>query len=235
MEALNALLAGFGVALDPMNLLWGFVGCMLGTAVGVLPGVGPAVTIALLLPLTQARADRRADHVRRHLLRRDVRRLDDDDPAQHAGRIGVDRRPRSRATDGEDGPRRPGARDGGDRLVRRRHDRDDPRRRCSRRRWSRSGSISARRTISADGVRLHDGGRGARHVHRARAHQPVPRPVPRPDRHRQPDRPGPLRVRRAGAARRRRRRRRRGRALRGRRDALCRGLPEPRRRRLSRR
>ena len=52
MEALNALVAGFAVALQPMNLLWGFVGVTLGTFVGVLPGVGPALTVAMLLPLT---------------------------------------------------------------------------------------------------------------------------------------------------------------------------------------
>jgi len=52
MEALSALLTGFGVALKPINLLWGFVGVTLGTFVGVLPGVGPALTVAMLLPLT---------------------------------------------------------------------------------------------------------------------------------------------------------------------------------------
>ena len=52
MEALNALIAGFGVALKPMNLMWGFIGVTLGTFVGVLPGVGPALTVAMLLPLT---------------------------------------------------------------------------------------------------------------------------------------------------------------------------------------
>src|SRR3990170_433145 len=52
MEALNALLAGFGVALQPMNLMWGFIGVTLGTFVGVLPGVGPALTVAMLMPLT---------------------------------------------------------------------------------------------------------------------------------------------------------------------------------------
>jgi putative tricarboxylic transport membrane protein len=51
-ETLNALLAGFGVALAPINLMWGFIGVTLGTAVGVLPGVGPALTVAMLLPLT---------------------------------------------------------------------------------------------------------------------------------------------------------------------------------------
>ncbi|HSE01435.1 MAG TPA: tripartite tricarboxylate transporter permease [Burkholderiales bacterium] len=52
METLNALAAGFGVALQPINLLWGFIGVTLGTFVGVLPGVGPALTVAMLLPLT---------------------------------------------------------------------------------------------------------------------------------------------------------------------------------------
>ncbi len=52
MDAFPALIAGFGVALQPANLLWGFVGVTLGTLVGVLPGVGPALTVAMLLPLT---------------------------------------------------------------------------------------------------------------------------------------------------------------------------------------
>ena len=52
MDAFSALIAGFGVALQPVNLLWGFVGVTLGTLVGVLPGVGPALTVAMLLPLT---------------------------------------------------------------------------------------------------------------------------------------------------------------------------------------
>jgi putative tricarboxylic transport membrane protein len=51
-ETLSALVSGFGVALAPLNLLWGFVGVTLGTAVGVLPGVGPALTVAMLLPIT---------------------------------------------------------------------------------------------------------------------------------------------------------------------------------------
>ena len=51
-ETLTALMAGFGVALQPMNLLWGVVGVTLGTLIGVLPGVGPALTVAMLMPLT---------------------------------------------------------------------------------------------------------------------------------------------------------------------------------------
>src|SRR5512145_3521929 len=52
METLNALASGFGVALQPMNLMWGLIGVTCGTLVGVLPGVGPALTVAMLLPLT---------------------------------------------------------------------------------------------------------------------------------------------------------------------------------------
>jgi len=52
MDTFNALLSGFGVALQPMNLFWAFLGSVLGTAIGVLPGIGPALTLALLLPVT---------------------------------------------------------------------------------------------------------------------------------------------------------------------------------------
>jgi putative tricarboxylic transport membrane protein len=52
MEILSGLAHGFGVALEPANLLWCFVGVFLGTVVGVLPGLGPPATVAMLLPLT---------------------------------------------------------------------------------------------------------------------------------------------------------------------------------------
>ena len=52
MEILTGLLNGFAVALEPANLLWCFVGVLLGTVVGILPGLGPPATIAMLLPLT---------------------------------------------------------------------------------------------------------------------------------------------------------------------------------------
>ena len=52
MGALGDLARGFEVALTPENLLWAFVGVLLGTVVGVLPGIGPALTVALLLPVT---------------------------------------------------------------------------------------------------------------------------------------------------------------------------------------
>ncbi|MFO1085267.1 MAG: tripartite tricarboxylate transporter permease [Reyranellaceae bacterium] len=43
---------GFSVALLPQNLLYCFLGTLLGTVVGVLPGIGPLATIAMLLPAT---------------------------------------------------------------------------------------------------------------------------------------------------------------------------------------
>ena len=54
MDTVNNLLLGFSVSLQPMNLLYSFVGVLLGTVVGVLPGLGSAATIALLLPVTYA-------------------------------------------------------------------------------------------------------------------------------------------------------------------------------------
>jgi putative tricarboxylic transport membrane protein len=47
-----SLLTGFAVALSPWNLLYAFIGAVIGTAIGVLPGLGPPATIALLLPVT---------------------------------------------------------------------------------------------------------------------------------------------------------------------------------------
>jgi len=52
MDLWSQLLGGFATAATPVNLLWAFVGCALGTAIGVLPGLGPAVTVAMLLPIT---------------------------------------------------------------------------------------------------------------------------------------------------------------------------------------
>jgi putative tricarboxylic transport membrane protein len=54
MEIFSGLINGFSVALTPVNVLFAFLGAILGTAIGVLPGLGPAATIALLLPATYA-------------------------------------------------------------------------------------------------------------------------------------------------------------------------------------
>lgn len=52
MDFFNPVLNGFGVVLDPQNLLYCLMGVVIGMLIGVLPGLGPAATIAILLPLT---------------------------------------------------------------------------------------------------------------------------------------------------------------------------------------
>jgi putative tricarboxylic transport membrane protein len=52
MDILANLVTGFATALQPLNLLYCFLGVLLGTLVGVLPGLGPVATIAMLLPAT---------------------------------------------------------------------------------------------------------------------------------------------------------------------------------------
>ena len=52
MELFEHLSLGFGVAFTFQNLIYAFVGCLLGTLIGVLPGIGPLATIAMLLPVT---------------------------------------------------------------------------------------------------------------------------------------------------------------------------------------
>src|SRR4051794_13312547 len=52
MDIASGLLQGFALAIQPANLLWCFVGAVLGTVVGIMPGLGPPATIAMLLPLT---------------------------------------------------------------------------------------------------------------------------------------------------------------------------------------
>jgi putative tricarboxylic transport membrane protein len=50
--ALSDLWFGFGIALEPHNLMWCLLGVLVGNMVGVLPGMGPLATISILLPLT---------------------------------------------------------------------------------------------------------------------------------------------------------------------------------------
>ena len=52
MESLINLLQGFATALSAQNLIYCFMGVLLGTIVGVLPGLGGVTTMVLLLPLT---------------------------------------------------------------------------------------------------------------------------------------------------------------------------------------
>src|SRR6185312_8425084 len=51
-QSLSDLWFGFGVALEPHNLMWSFFGVLVGNLIGVLPGMGALSAIAMLLPLT---------------------------------------------------------------------------------------------------------------------------------------------------------------------------------------
>lgn len=51
MESLHLMINGFMGALTPINLLFCFIGSVLGTLVGVLPGIGPTAGIAILIPV----------------------------------------------------------------------------------------------------------------------------------------------------------------------------------------
>src|SRR5881275_860375 len=52
MNFVNPVIDGFGVVLQPANLLYCLIGVVIGMLIGVLPGLGPAATIAILLPIT---------------------------------------------------------------------------------------------------------------------------------------------------------------------------------------
>src|SRR5690625_1405386 len=52
MELFNNVIFGFGVALEPYNLMWSIFGVFVGNLIGVLPGLGVLASISILLPLT---------------------------------------------------------------------------------------------------------------------------------------------------------------------------------------
>ena len=52
MDFMGGFFYGLSVCLQPINLLYCFIGALTGTLIGVLPGLGPAATISLLLPAT---------------------------------------------------------------------------------------------------------------------------------------------------------------------------------------
>ena len=52
MDIIAGIGQGFAVALQPINLLYCFIGVFIGTLVGVLPGIGPVSAMSLLLPVT---------------------------------------------------------------------------------------------------------------------------------------------------------------------------------------
>ena len=126
METFAALGQGLFVALQPMNLLYALIGVTLGTAVGVLPGIGPALTVALLLPITF-----KLDPAGSLIMFAGI---------YYGGMYGGSTTSILLNTPGESASivtalegnkmaqgraRRAGARDRRDRLLRRRHDRDD--------------------------------------------------------------------------------------------------------------
>ena len=45
-------MGGFAVALQPTNLMFAVIGCLLGTLLGVLPGIGSTAGTAILIPIT---------------------------------------------------------------------------------------------------------------------------------------------------------------------------------------
>ena len=49
---ISDFLSGFALVIEPRNLLYCFIGVLIGMVIGVLPGLGPAATIAILLPIT---------------------------------------------------------------------------------------------------------------------------------------------------------------------------------------
>ena len=51
-QSLMDLWFGFGIALQPSNLMWSVFGVLIGNLIGVLPGMGALTTISMLLPLT---------------------------------------------------------------------------------------------------------------------------------------------------------------------------------------
>src|SRR6202011_5582935 len=52
MDVLANLGLGFAVALTLQNIVYCFIGVLLGTVIGVLPGIGPVTTVAMLLPIS---------------------------------------------------------------------------------------------------------------------------------------------------------------------------------------
>ncbi|MFZ4806051.1 MAG: tripartite tricarboxylate transporter permease [Hyphomicrobiaceae bacterium] len=51
-DVINSFVGGLWIALQPLNLMYCFIGALIGTLIGVLPGLGPVATVAMLLPIT---------------------------------------------------------------------------------------------------------------------------------------------------------------------------------------
>ena len=122
MDALPSLLQGFAVALRPDNLFYCLIGCLWGTVVGVLPGLGPLAGLTLLLPLTYQLDPASAVIMLAGIFYGAMYGGSTTSIlVRIPGRGGVDHHLHRRPRDGEAGTRRPGARGGRHRQLRRRH------------------------------------------------------------------------------------------------------------------
>jgi putative tricarboxylic transport membrane protein len=52
LDLLHNVIMGLQASLQPINILYCFLGVFIGTLIGVLPGIGPVGTMAILLPIT---------------------------------------------------------------------------------------------------------------------------------------------------------------------------------------
>jgi putative tricarboxylic transport membrane protein len=52
VDLVSHLALGMGAALQPINIGFALLGCLIGTLIGVLPGIGPLATLSMLLPIT---------------------------------------------------------------------------------------------------------------------------------------------------------------------------------------
>jgi len=52
MDFIGTLITGLSVCMQPMNIVFCFLGVLIGTVVGVLPGIGPVGALSILLPVT---------------------------------------------------------------------------------------------------------------------------------------------------------------------------------------
>ena len=184
-ETFNALLTGFGVALQPINLLWGFVGVTLGTAIGVLPGVGPALTVAMLLPLTVKLDPTGALIMFAGIYygamyggsTTTILLNTPGESASIATALEGNKMARTRS-------RRPGAGDRRDRFVRGWHDRDPAVDGAGADRGRSRVEIRSGRILCVDGVRVRHGRGGAGQLDRARTDDAVHGPAARSGRYR---------------------------------------------------